>query len=69
MLRWLWGFLKRYVLFTLAVIGLARAYSWLFGYDDEVRAWAAANRPLIAIVLTLSAIVYAMYDWLEENER
>lgn len=67
--RWFRGFLKRYIVFTLAVIGIARGYSWLLGYDDEAKAWAAANRPLIGIVLVLSAIVYAMYDWLEDRER
>lgn len=69
MLRWLYGFLKRYVVFTLAVIGLSRAYSWLFAMDDEVKAWVSQNRPLVGLVLALSALVYAMYDWLEDKER
>jgi hypothetical protein len=47
----------------------ARAYSWLFGYDDEMKVWASQNRPLILLVLGLSGIVYAMYDWLEDPER
>jgi hypothetical protein len=54
-------------LFCIFVIGGARAFSWLFGYDDEMKIWAAENRPLVAIVLVLSAIMYAMYVWLEED--
>ena len=51
------------------MIGAAQAYSWLYGYEEEVRAWAAGNRPLITVVLVLSAILYAMYDWLEDPHR
>lgn len=67
-LQWLIGYIRRYVLFSVVVIGAAQAYSWLFGYDDEMRAWAVQNRPLILLVLILSAIIYAMYDWLEEKQ-
>jgi len=63
----LWGFLQWFFLFTLVVIGGARAYSWLFGYDDEMKIWASQNRPAITLVLVLSAIIYAMYDWLEQD--
>jgi hypothetical protein len=28
-------------LFCIFVIGGARAFSWLFGYDDEMKIWAA----------------------------
>lgn len=68
-LRWLVGFVRRFVVFSVVVIGAAQSYSWLFGYDEEMRAWASQNRPVIAIVLILSAIIYAMYDWLEEDRR
>jgi hypothetical protein len=51
------------------VIGGSGAYSWLLGYDDEMKAWAAANRPLIVVILVLSAIIYAMYVWLDENTQ
>ena len=67
--RWIFGFLRRFFLFSIVVIGGARAYSWLFGYDDEMKVWASQNRPLILLVLGLSGIVYAMYDWLEDPER
>lgn len=69
MLRWLIRFLTRFFLFSVVVIGAARAYSWLFGYDDEMKAWAGQNRPIISIVLFLSAIVYAMYRWLDEEHN
>lgn len=67
MLRWFLRFVKRYVLFTVVVIGGARVYSWLFGYDDEVKAWAVDNRPTIVLILVLSAIIYGMYVWLDEE--
>jgi len=66
-IRWLLGFLKRFVLANVFILGIARAYSWLYGYDDEVKAWAAANRPLVNVVLILSAIAFAMYAWLDED--
>ena len=66
---WFRGFLKRYVVFTVSGIALGQSYSWLFGYDDEIKRWAGENRPVIAIVLILAAIVYAMYDWMEDRER
>lgn len=69
MLGWLIRFLTRFFLFSVVVIGAARAYSWLFGYDDEMKAWAGQNRPIISIVLFLSAIVYAMYRWLDEEHN
>lgn len=68
-IRWLWTFLWRYVVFSIVVISGARAYSWLFGYDDEVKAWAIENRPTIVLMLTLSAIIYAMYVWIDENTK
>jgi hypothetical protein len=34
-----------------------------------MKAWAAHNRPIIALVLALSAIMYAMYVWLDEEHR
>lgn len=68
MTRWLAGFLKRYVLFTIAVIGLGQAYAWLFAYEDQVKSWTAENRSLLAVILVLAALVYAMYDWLEHKE-
>ena len=69
MIRWLWTFLWRYVVFSIVVIGGARAYSWLFGYDDEVKVWAIENRPTIVLMLTLSVIIYAMYVWIDENTK
>lgn len=69
MWRWFRDVLKRYVLFTASVIAIGQAYSWLFGYDDEMKRWAGENRVLIVVVLVLSAIVYAMYDWMEEKDR
>jgi hypothetical protein len=65
--RWLLLFLRRFVLFCVVVIGAARAFSWLFAYDDEVKLWVSQNRSVIVLVLVLSAIMYAMYDWLEED--
>jgi hypothetical protein len=44
-----------------------RGAGLLFGYDDEMNVWAAQHRPFIVLVLVLSAITYAMYDWLEED--
>jgi len=65
--RWLLLFLKRFVLFCVVVIGAARAFSWLLAYDDEVKLWASQNRSVIVLVLVLSAMMYAMYDWLEQD--
>jgi hypothetical protein len=67
MLRWFVDFLRRFIVFSVVVLGAARAYSWLLGYDDEMKAWAAQNRPMILLVLVLSAITYAMYTWLEDK--
>lgn len=69
MLNWFGRLLWRYLLFSIAVIAGARAYSWLFGYDDEVKAWTVENRPTIILMLTLSAIIYAMYLWIDENTK
>jgi uncharacterized membrane protein len=66
-MRWLIDFLRRFFLFCVFTIGGARAFSWLYGYDDEMKVWAAHNRPLITLVLVLSAVMYAMYDWLEQD--
>jgi hypothetical protein len=41
LIRWLLQFLQRFFLFCIFVIGGARAFSWLFGYDDEMKIWAA----------------------------
>jgi hypothetical protein len=65
--RWLLRFLQRYLLFSVTVLAGAQAYSWLFGLDDQMRAWASANRPLIGLVVVLSMVIYAMYVWLDEN--
>jgi uncharacterized membrane protein len=51
---------------VIGTIAGARSISWLFGYDDEVKAWSIHNRPLIAVVLFLSAVIYGMAKWLEE---
>jgi hypothetical protein len=66
-LRWLIAFLRRFIVFSVVVIGAARAYSWLLGYDDEMKIWAVENRALIILVLGLSAIMYAIYTWLDED--
>lgn len=55
--------------FFLFVVGLGRASSWVLGLDDEIKAWASANRPLIAVMMGLSLIVYAIYDALQERDR
>jgi hypothetical protein len=68
-LKWIWEFLKRYVLFSVTVLAGARVYSWLFGYDNEVQAWTTENRPLIVLLLVLSAIMYGMYVWLDEEGK
>jgi hypothetical protein len=68
-LRWLIRLVGKFVLFSLAVIGGARAYSWLYGYDEEMRAWAQENRPLVTLLLLLSLIMYAMYVWLDEHNE
>jgi len=67
--RWFYGLVKRFVLFVTVVVASTRAFSWLFGYDPEVLAWTSQNRPLVATILVLSAIIFAMYDWLESSER
>jgi len=60
MLRWFVDFLRRFIVFSVVVLGAARTYSWLLGYDDEMKAWAAENRPMILLVLVPSGIMYAM---------
>ncbi|QBR70223.1 hypothetical protein CU048_01815 [Beijerinckiaceae bacterium] len=67
--RWFWAFIKRFFLFSLAAIGASRAYSWFFGYDDEVKVWMQQNRPLMFTLLIVSAVVYAVYDLLQEQDR
>jgi hypothetical protein len=69
MWRWLYRFMKRFLAFAVTTLAGAMAFSWAFGYDEEVRAWASQNRPAVALVMVLSAIVYAMYDFLEEPDR
>ena len=66
-MRWLWNFGKRFLLFCVVVIGAARTFSWFFGFDDDMKAWAPQHRTLLIIVLLLSAIMYAMYDWMLED--
>jgi hypothetical protein len=66
-LNWIWKFVRRYVLFSVTVLAGARVYSWIFGYDNEVQAWTSENRLLIVVILVLSAIMYAMYVWLDEE--
>lgn len=68
MLAWFSGFAIRYFKFTLYTVGAFRAFSWLFGFDQEAAAWTSQNRILIAILLGIAAIIYAMYDWLRSNE-
>jgi len=67
--RWFWAFLKRFLGFSLAVIAATRAYSWLFGYDAQVLQWTERHRPLTATILVISAVLYAVYDLLQEQDR
>jgi len=68
-LDWIRKFIKRYTLFSVTVLAGARVYSWIFGYDAEVQAWTAASRALIVLLLVISAIVYGMYVWLDEDGK
>lgn len=67
--RWFYGVCKRFVAFVVTVLTGAQGVSWIFGYDDEVRVWAAQNRGEVGIILALSAIMFAIYDALEEPHR
>ena len=66
---WLWGFAKRFLAFFALTIAVVKGFSWAFGYDAEVTEWAIHNRPLTATFIVLCAIVFAMYDWLQEPHR
>lgn len=69
MLSWFVKFLFRYAVFSTAVIAVGQAWTWLYGMEDEVKAWIVANRSLVSVVRVLSIILYGIYDWLEEREK
>jgi hypothetical protein len=67
--RWFWAFVKKFTLFSLAAIGASQAYSWFFGYEDEVKVWIQHNRPVTFTIMVVSSVVYAIYDLLQEQDR
>lgn len=66
--RWIPAFLLRFVLWNAGVVSTVRGYSWLLGYDDEFKVWAAQNRAEIIIILVLGSVMYGMMDWMRSNE-
>lgn len=68
MARWIWRFALRFAVFFVGVAGFCQALSFVLGADDEVRTIAREYRGLTLIGLSLMAIVFAMYDWMDRNE-
>lgn len=69
MLAWLLALIGRYAIFLALVLGLAQGLSWVLGEDAKVSEWASANRPLTSVVIAISFIIYALYDWLREPPK
>lgn len=67
-LRWLLTALWRFLLQSIAVIGALQAYNYLFGGDDDYKAWALEHRGEIAIGLFACLAAHLMYEWLRSNE-
>jgi hypothetical protein len=68
MWNWLWSFALRYGRFLGVVGTIGKGIGWLLGYDILIEGWISDNRGLMVIVLVLSAIIYAMYHWLDSSE-
>lgn len=66
MLNWIFNLCRRFLVFSAAVIGIAMAYSWMFGLDDDVRAWTSSHRVATAMLLFVAFVAYSMYAWLDE---
>lgn len=66
--RWLPGFTWRFILWNAANVSIVRGYSWLFGYDDEFKAWVVGHRADMMILVVLSWLAYGMMDWMRSNE-
>lgn len=66
-MKWLLYILKRYVVFLACLITTTQAFVWLFAYEDVVKLWLIENRPLCYVLLLISIIPFAIYDWLEHD--
>lgn len=66
--KWVPAFALRFVLWTAGVIGTVRGYVWVLGLDDEYKAWSAANRAELLLILVLGSIMYGIADWMRSNE-
>jgi hypothetical protein len=66
--NWFWRFALRYARFVGVVAAVFKGFGWLLGYDGMMEAWIVGNRGLMVIILVLSAMVYAMYHWLDSSE-
>ena len=63
------GLFWRFGIFLAFTLGLGRGLSWVLGEDADVLIGAQTNRPSTLVVLLMSFAVYAMYDWLREDDR
>ena len=65
-MRWIFRFLRRFAAFLAAVGGAGAAAGWLLGEDAALREYLLQNQGTTIVLITLSAIMYAMYVWLDE---
>jgi hypothetical protein len=67
--KWFFGLVRRLLIFLGSVLTAAQGIAWLFALDDEFHAAVREDRFLVLIVLGVSIVAFAMYDWLEEHDR
>jgi hypothetical protein len=63
---WFLRFLWRYFRFFGSLGAAGASAAWIFGEDLAAREYLSQNRGITAILIVLSIISYAMYDWLDQ---
>lgn len=68
-MRWIYELAKRLIVFWVTTLSGAMAFSWVLGYDQQVQAYTSTHRPIIATMPVLSGVVFAIYDWMDKQDR
>jgi hypothetical protein len=66
---WIWNFVTRFALFLASALGLGYGVAWVFGMEGEISQWGAQNRPIVGVLLALSAIIFGIAISLENNPK